>query len=103
MDLFRHRLFQTLCALFVAFVITGDIVADGLHDASGACASESQDAGHDSCPACAQCTFHTGAALAHRAIAFLSFDASASELALPTDDHLALGAAPSIDHPPQLA
>jgi hypothetical protein len=103
MVLLRHPLFQTLCALFVAFVITGDIVGDAIHDASGACATESQDAGHDSCPACAQCSFHTGAALAHRAIAFLSFDASASDLALPIDDQLALGAAPSIDHPPQLA
>ena len=102
MDLFRHRSLRIVCAL-LAFLLLGDIVADGIHDASGLCATESQESGHDSCPACAQCTIHTGAALAPDAIAFLSSVPDVTGSVSLTDDRPALGAPPAIDHPPQLA
>ncbi|CAN5525761.1 hypothetical protein BH18VER1_BH18VER1_22710 [soil metagenome] len=101
MDLLRHRSFRILCALFAFFVITGDIVADAIHDASGSCATESQD-GHDSCPACG-CTIHNGAAIAPDAVAVSLYDIGISVSMPLTDDQPAIGAAPAIDHPPQLS
>ena len=101
MDFSRHRSFRLLCALF-AFFVVGDIVADGLHDASGLCMTESQDAEHDSCPACG-CSIHTGSALALEAMSCLPFASEASGRVATTDDRAALGAPPAIDHPPQLS
>ena len=101
MDLLRHRSFRILCALFAFFVITGDIVADAIHDASGACATESQDGGHDSCPACG-CTIHNGSAIAPDPVAVSVHGIGASIPMILTDDQPAIGAAPAIDHPPQL-
>ena len=102
MDFFRHRSLRILCAL-LAFFVLGDIVADGLHDASGACATESQQSGHDECPACTQCTIHNGAAVASEAVAVLTFHAEPNDFAFAMDDRFAPGAPPSIDHPPQLS
>ncbi len=102
MDLLRHRSFQLLCALFAFFVITGDIVADAIHDASGACATESPDRGHESCPACS-CTIHNGSAIAPDAVAVSVHGIGISVPMTITDDHPPIGATPAIDHPPQLA
>jgi hypothetical protein len=102
MDFFRHCSFRILCALF-AFFLVSDIVADAIHDASGACATESQSSGHDSCPACA-CSIHTASAVAPDvAVARFAPSDSASESLLVTDDRPALGTSPAIDHPPQLS
>jgi len=103
MNLFRHRSFRILCALFAFFVITGDIVADAIHDATGACETVSETSGHDECPACG-CTIHSGSAAAPDAtVARLVPGDSASESFSVTDDRPAPGAPPAIDHPPQLA
>lgn len=103
MDLLRHRSFR-LVWLLLAFFLVGDIVADGIHDASGACATESQQpSGHDECPACAQCTIHSGAALSAETVSFITPAAEASGRIVSMDDHAAPGAPPAIDHPPQLA
>ena len=104
MDLLRHRLFRILCALFVAFVVVGDIVADSIHDASGQCVSESQSSGHDDCAICTGCTIHNGCAVApDMAFARPIRDVSASESFSVTDDRPAPAAAAEIDHPPQLS
>ena len=102
MDFFRHRSFRFLCALFAFLMFTGDIVADAIHDASGACVTESQDSGHDSCPACG-CTVHNGTAAAPEAVALLAVPPEASESVPSEDDQPAIAAGPAIDHPPQLA
>ncbi len=101
MDLLRHRSFRLLCALFAFFVISGDIVADGIHDTSGACATESQDGGRDSCPACA-CPTHSGSAISTNAVALHQHGLGTSQRLAITDDQPAIGVAPAIDHPPQL-
>lgn len=103
MDFFRHRSFRILGALF-AFLLVSDIVADAIHDASGVCATESQSSGgHDSCPSCA-CSIHTSSAVApDEAVTRFARGDSASESFSVTDDQLAPGEPPSIDHPPQLA
>jgi len=102
MDLFRQPLFRVFCALFAFFVITGDIVADAIHEATGACATESQDSDCDTCPACS-CTIHNGAAVAPDAAALLGPVSATAKSMTITDDRPALGAATAIDHPPQLA
>lgn len=103
MDFFRHRIFRIFGAFF-AFLLVSDIVADAIHDVSGACATESQSSGeHDSCPACA-CSIHTSSAVApDEAVARFAPGDLASESLSVTDDQLAPGEPPSIDHPPQLA
>jgi hypothetical protein len=102
MDFFRHRSFQILGAL-LAFLVVSDIIADAIHDGSGACVTEEQSSGHDACPACA-CSIHTGSAVApDAAVARFSPGDSASEPFSVSDDRTALGASPAIDHPPQLA
>jgi len=40
MKILRNRSFQLLCALFAPFVVTADLVADSLPDATGACVTE---------------------------------------------------------------
>lgn len=102
MDFLRLRSFRILCALFAFFVLSGDIVADAVHDASGACATESQDGGHDSCPACG-CTIHNGSAMPPDA-GVVSLHGIGISVSVPlTDDRPAIGAARAIDHPPQLS
>ena len=100
MNFFRHRSFRILGALF-AFLIVSDVVADAIHDGSGACATESQSSEHDSCPACG-CSIHTGSAVAPDAVTVLIPSAQLTEFLSGTDDRTALGALPAIDHPPQL-
>jgi hypothetical protein len=103
MDFPRYRFFQTLCALFVAFVVVGDVLADSIHDATGACATASESSGHDDCPACG-CTIHNGCAAAPDvAVAHCAPRNSADESFSVTDERPAPGAPPAIDHPPQLA
>ncbi len=101
MKFFQHQSFQLLCALFALFVVTGDLVADSLHDATGACATESQSGDHTSCPACG-CSLHAGAALGLDLPAVLV----PSEVVTRIADGALLevaDAATEIDHPPQLA
>jgi hypothetical protein len=102
MSFFRHRSFQILCAFFSFLVITSDLVADGIHEASGGCATESQTGSHESCPNCA-CPLHNGSAVMLDAIVFVAPAADATGLVSSPDDPSAIGTPPAIDHPPQLA
>ncbi len=100
MNCFRHKTFHLLCAFFAFFVVTGDLVADAVHDASGACVSEAQTGDHGSCPACG-CSLHTGSAIAlDRPVFFLP----PQRVTLLADDAVqtAIGSPAEIDHPPQL-
>jgi len=100
MRFFRRDSFHLFAALFAFFVIGGDLVADGIHDASGACSAESQSGDHAACPACG-CSLHVGAALASYGPLLWPPDA----IAVPVADRtpLRIVAAPAkIDHPPQL-
>lgn len=101
MKFFRHQSFQLLCAFFAFFVVTGDLVADSLHDASGECLTESQSGDHESCPACG-CALHVGAALAGDAPVSLLPNEIATRIVDRTPLAIASPAA-EIDHPPQLA
>lgn len=101
MKFFRKRSFQLLCALFALFVVGGDLVADSLHDATGACVTESQTGDHASCPVCG-CSLHGGAALGADFPLLLQPDETVTRIA----DRSPLGINPTaaeIDHPPQLA
>ena len=105
MTLFKNKSFRVICALFAFLTISGDLVADSIHDASGACVteSESQNPGHDSCPNCVCCTVHNGSALACNAVALLAPGAAATDSISVSDDQPAAGWVPAIDHPPQLS
>lgn len=100
MNCFRRKFFHLLCAFFALFVVTGDLIADAVHDASGACVTESQDGDHASCPACG-CSLHTGAALALDRPAFFL---PVNRVTFLADDtaQKAIGSPAEIDHPPQL-
>jgi len=103
MELLRPRSFRILCALLIAFVVLGDVVADSIHDATGQCATESQTSGHDDCPACG-CTIHNGSAVAPDvAMARPIRDISTGESFSLADDAPAPGTPPAIDHPPRLS
>lgn len=102
MEFLRHRSLRILAALFAFLVIAGDLVADAIHDGSGACATESQDSNHSSCPVCG-CTIHTGSATAVDAVAIVMPAVEATVLVSAADDRPVAGAEPAIDHPPQLA
>lgn len=102
MDFFRHRSFQIFCALFAFFVFTGDIVADAVYEASGACATECESSGCDTCPACV-CPTHTGSAAASDGDAIFAHDLSTNDSVAITDIEPAFAAPQAIDHPPQLA
>lgn len=101
MKFFQRQSFQLLCAFFALFVVTGDLVADSFHDASGACATESQSGDHASCPVCG-CSLHVGAVLGRDYPDALRPDETATQIAdrplLKLPD-----AAAEIEHPPQLA
>ena len=101
MKFFRRPLFQVLCACFAIFVVAGDIVADSLLDASGACAADCQTSGHDSCPDCG-CPIHGGSAVAPDAAAALGPSVVTVVSITTKDDQPAIGVAPAIEHPPQL-
>jgi hypothetical protein len=101
MDLFRHSSFRVLCALFAFFVFTGDIVADAVYEASGACATECETSGCDTCPACV-CPTHSGSAVASESDAVFGHDLTSNDSVPTTDDQPAFSAPPAIDHPPQL-
>jgi hypothetical protein len=103
MNFFGRKSFQILCALFTLVVFSGDLIADSIHDANGACITESQDGNHDSCPACACCTTHNGSAVAYNAIALLTPGSPTTRSILLSDDRPRIGWVPAIDHPPQLS
>lgn len=100
MNFFRHKSFQVICALFALFVISGDLIADSIHDSTGACAAECAD--HDSCPACG-CTIHNGSAIAASGVSVIAPAAFASADVRLIEEEPTIGAKPSIDHPPQLS
>jgi len=102
MTFLRHGSFRTLFALFAFFLFAGDIVADGILEASGACATECQTSGCDSCPACA-CPTHSGSAVALDSERVTGPDLVTNDSVPTTDDQPAFSAPPAIDHPPQLA
>ena len=102
MNFFRHRPFRILCALFAFFVFAGDIVADAAYEASGACASECESSGCETCPACV-CPTHNGSAAAPEGDAIFGHDLTTNYSVATPDDETAFGAPPAIDHPPQLA
>jgi hypothetical protein len=102
MDFLRHRSLRILCALFALFVFAGDLVADAAYEASGACASDCQSSGCDSCPDCA-CPVHTGFAVSQDGSALVGHNLVSNECVAISDDRPALGVSPAIDHPPQLS
>ena len=100
---FTHsKSLRIICALFALFVITGDLVADAVHEATGACATESQNSDCDSCPACAGCAIHAATALAVDSSGVIIPDAGAGNCISETMEQCAVGSPPAIDHPPQL-
>ena len=101
MNCLRRKILRIACALFTCFVITGDILADAVHDATGACATESQS-GCETCPACG-CSIHTGTAVAPDLVALVSPITSTREWMAAFEEALAVGPAAAIDHPPQLS
>ena len=92
-----------LCAFFALFVVTSDLVADAVHDATGGCVTESQSGGCDSCPACSGCAIHTATALMDSAAIVIIADDRAGAPAPEESERWAVGLAAAIDHPPQLA
>jgi hypothetical protein len=94
---------RILCAFFALFVVTSDIVADAVHDATDACATESQGGGCDSCPACSGCAIHTATALMDSAVIVVVADDGAGVPVPEEGERWAVGLAAAIDHPPQLA
>jgi len=102
MNLLRHRSFRILCALFALFVFAGDIVADAAYEASGACASECDSSGCETCPTCV-CPTHSGSAAAPEGEAIFGHNLIPNERIAISDDRPALGVSPAIDHPPQLS
>ncbi len=101
MTFFRRKFFHLLCAFFALFVVTGDLVADAVHDASGACVTESQSGNHASCPACG-CALHVGAALGFDQVAAFLPNEIATAVA-EFSPRRSLAPPAEIDHPPQLA
>ena len=94
---------RIICALFALFVITGDLIADGVHDATDACVTESQGGGCDSCPACLGCAIHAGTALAADSGAVIMPEPGAGDRMWEAIERFAAGSPPAIDHPPQLS
>lgn len=104
---FRNKAILMLTALFALFVFTGDLVADAICEATGACVSESQESdnsgGDQNCPACA-CAVQSAAVVRTETATLVHACAMEVELVFPVE----FGAAPdgvraAIDHPPQLA
>lgn len=94
---------RIVCALFALFVITGDLIADGVHDATDACVTESQGGGCDSCPACLGCPIHTATALAADSGAVIVPELGTGDRVWEAIEQCAIGLPPAIDHPPQLS
>lgn len=105
MGFFSSRSTRIMCAIFALLVVTvtGDLVADAVHHATGACVTESQTSGADSCPACAGCAIHTAAALMDAAALVILADEGAGASLPEENQQWGLGLAAAIDHPPQLA
>jgi hypothetical protein len=102
MGLFSNKWFYTLCALFAFFVVTGDLVADAVHDATGGCVTESQSGGHDSCPACSGCAIHSATALVDSGAVTIGGISGAGAYLPEENNYCAVGLPAAIDHPPQL-
>jgi hypothetical protein len=103
MGFFSSRSSRILCAFFALFVITSDLIADAVHDATDACVTESQSGGCDSCPACSGCAIHTATALVDSTAMVIVADDGAGAPVPEESDRWAVGLAAAIDHPPQLA
>ena len=103
MAFLSSRSSRIFCAFFALFVITSDLVADAVHDATNACATEAQGGGCDSCPACSDCAIHTATALLDSAAIVIVSDDGVGAPVPEESDRSAVGLAAAIDHPPQLA
>jgi hypothetical protein len=103
MAFIHSKSLRIICALFALFVITGDLVADAVHDATGACVTESQSGNCDSCPACAGCAIHAATALAVDSSRVIIPAAGDGKYILETIEKYAIGSPRAIDHPPQLS
>jgi hypothetical protein len=103
MVLLHSKSSRIICALFALFVITGDLVADAIHEATGACVTESQTGNCDSCPACAGCAIHAATALAVDSGGVIIPHVGAGSCISETIEQCAIGSQPGIDHPPQLS
>jgi hypothetical protein len=101
--LLHSKSLRIIFALFALFVITGDLVADAVHDATGACVTESQSGNCDSCPACAGCAIHAATALAVDSNGVIIPAAGAGSCISETIEQYAIGSPRAIDHPPQLS
>ncbi len=96
-----------LTALLALFVFAGDLVADGICEATGACMSEAQGSensdGERDCPACA-CAVQSGAVVRVETITLVPACVMQVELVFTSEDGAARdGVRAAIDHPPQLA
>jgi hypothetical protein len=103
MAFLSSRSSRIFCAFFALFVVTSDLVADAVHDATDACATESQGSGCDSCPACSDCAIHTATALIDSGAIVIVADDGAGAPVLEESAQWVVGLAAAIDHPPQLA
>jgi hypothetical protein len=103
MAFLRSKSLRIVCAFFALFVITGDLVADAVHEATDSCVTESHSGGCDSCPACAGCAIHAATALAVDSGGVIIPDVGAGNCISETIEQCAIGSPPAIDHPPQLA
>lgn len=102
MSLFNFKSVRVLCASFAFFVVTGDLIADVVHDATDACIAESQG-GCDSCPACSGCAFHTATALAQSSTIVIGPGDGPIDFVRENIPNCVVGLPAAIDHPPQLA
>jgi hypothetical protein len=103
MAFIHSKSLRIVCALFALLVITGDLVADAVHEATGACATESQTGNCDSCPACAGCAIHAAAALAVDSSGVIIPATGPGKCVSETIAQYAIGLPRAIDHPPQLS
>jgi hypothetical protein len=103
MSFSTHASLRLVFALFALFVVSGDLIADAVHEATDACVTESQGGGCDSCPACADCAIHTATALVDSAAIVIIADDGAGVPVLEERNQGAVALAAAIDHPPQLA
>jgi hypothetical protein len=103
MSISTHTSLRLVCALFALFVVSGDLIADAVHEATDACVTESQGGGCDSCPACSDCAIHTATALVGSATIVIVADDGAGAPVPEENAQWVVGLAAAIDHPPQLA
>jgi hypothetical protein len=101
MNFSARKFLRLLCVSFALLVVTGDLIADAVHNASSSCVTESQSGEHDSCPDCG-CTLHTGNALAIVSVPAIIPDNGNGAAVPEMVQRCSIGSPLAIDHPPQL-